>query len=398
MANEMSTSEVTNTTAGSASTHLLNPVDTFAEHVHQGIQTILENVHNPLTTFILSHPIVFFFAIALVGLVTAYVLVFLSQGVVKAFTRKTKTNLDDILLERLRHPVALSILLLFLSVALVPLSLKNAVADVLTKSIFSLNILLIAVILNRVIGTLINHYGSKIAAQTESAVDDHLIPIVRKIVAVTIYVLAFFAVLGVWGLNIAPLLAGAGIAGIALAFAMQESLKNVFGGVSLAFDRAYAVGDRIKIADGTVGTVTDITLRSTKIRTFDGDLIVVPNGKIANENFQTYAQPTHETRVLVPFSVAYGNDIEHVKEVVTKALKGAVGDQIEKTQHDMATSVEFLEMGAYSLNFRAIVWVADYRNSWDAKLLANRLVYDALRKAKIEIPYPRQVIELRKEA
>lgn len=393
MANETINGTIANTTTpvqdmmNAAS----NPVDTVSEQLHLWLRNGIEATGQPFLINLIGNPYLFAAFSIIAGFLVAYVLVFLSQTVIKAFTSRTKTDLDDILLERLRHPVALSLFVFFISVALIPLSLNSALATALNRIIMSGNVLLIGVIVNRVVSTLFEHYGKKIAATTDSAVDDHLLPIIRKVVTAVIYSIAILIILAVWGVQVAPLLAGAGIAGIAIAFALQETLKNMFGGVSLAFDRAYAVGDRIKLSDGTVGTVLDITLRSTKIRTFDGDLIVVPNGKIANENFQTYAQPTHETRVVVQFGVVYGSDIEKVKKTVLTAIKG-IPHQINTPERDMEMKVQFVEMGAYSLNFRAIFWVDDYRVSYDAKLDATDRIYAAMNKAKIEFAYPTQVI------
>ncbi len=377
------TSQVMNATA--------NPVDTVSEQLHTWLRSGLEATNQPFIASLVQNPLLFAVFSIIVGFILAYALVYLSQTVIKAFTRRTKTDLDDILLERLRHPVAWSLFVFFISVALIPLSLNSGLASVLGKIITSGNILLIGVIANRVFATLFEHYGRHVATKTDSPVDDHLLPLIRKMVTAIVYSIAALIILAVWGVQIAPLLAGAGIAGLAVAFALQETLKNVFGGVSLAFDKAYTVGDRIKLEDGTVGTVLDISLRSTKIRTFDGDLIVVPNGKIANENFQTYAQPTQETRVVVSFGVVYGTDIEKVKKTVTGAITGVV-HQIVVPERDMNLSVQFAEMGTYSLNFKAIFWVDDYRNSWDAKLEATDRIYAALIKAKIELAYPTQVI------
>jgi MscS family membrane protein len=369
--------------------------DAAAQEAHRALSDAIASTGNQALISLSNNPLLFFLALVVLAFAVSYIFVFLSKTVVKAFTARTKTDLDDKLLDRLQHPVAWSLFVLFLSVALVPLSLSNLLASGANLLLASINIFLVGTIINRILSVLIAHYGARIAAQTESAVDDHLLPIIKKILTVTIYIIAFFFVLGVWGVQVAPLLAGAGIAGLALAFALQESLKNIFGGVSLAFDRAYAAGDRIKLGDGTVGVVQEISLRSTKIRSFDGDLIVVPNGKIANENFQTYAQPTQETRVVIDFGVAYGSDLDKVNKVVMEAIKG-IEHQFTDKERGMENAVFFVTMGAYSLDHKVIFWVDDYRESWNAKITATRRIYDALGKAKIEIPFPVQTVYLRK--
>jgi MscS family membrane protein len=371
----------------------MNVVDTASEEVHRALQSAFVSTNNSLLQSIAANPWLMAITILCAGFVLSYAFVYLSKTIIKAFTRKTETDLDDILLDKLTHPAALSLVLLTLSVALVPLSLSSKLAYVLNKIIISGNILLFAFMVNRTFGILVDHYGKKVTSKTETAIDDHMFPIVRKMITAVVFAIALLVVLTVWGVQIAPLLAGAGIAGIALAFSMQESLKNVFGGVSLAFDGAYGIGDRIKMQDGTVGVVHDISLRSTKIRLFTGDLVVVPNGKIANENFTTYAQPTMMTAVVLPFSVAYGTDVDKLKAWIAPQLK-TIPHFYE--DEDKKATVDFIEMGPYSLNMRVLFWVDDYTKSWDAKLEANKRIYDILVKNKVEIPFPTQSIILKK--
>lgn len=368
-------------------------VRTTADDIHLAFRNMLQHSGSPFLGQLTQNNVVFFLVMVIAAFALSYAFVLLSKTVVKAITSRTKTDLDDLLLDKLQHPVALSIFVLLLSVALVPLSLSNRLADVFSVILVSCNIFLLGVIASRALGILILHVGEKITAKTESTVDDQLLPLVKRLTTVVVYVVAFLFIFSAWGVQIAPLLAGAGIAGLAIAFAMQESLKNVFGGISLAFDKAYGIGDLIKLSDGTVGTVIDISLRSTKIRTPTGDLITIPNGKIANENFQNYAQPTHETRVLIQFSVAYGTDIDKVKSTALGILRD-VPDVMEHKAKEPV--VELLELGAYSLNFRLAYWVHDYSKSWDSKIAATEKLYNALRKNKIELPFPTQTVFLKK--
>lgn len=367
-----------------------------AQQLHNSLELFFQNTNSPYLLTITQQPVVFFFVTVLLGFILSHLFVWLSKTIIKSITKRTETELDDMLLDRLQNPVALSLFFLSLNVALVPLSLDNRLAFFLSTLILSGNIFLVGTILNRTIAIVILHFGSSIASKTESTIDDELLPIIRRIITVVIYVVIFIFILAAWNIDIRPLLAGAGIAGLALAFAMQESLKNVFGGISLVFDRAFAIGDRVKLQDGTVGTVLDISLRSTKIRTFTGDLVTVPNGKIANESFQSYAQPTQETKVLIPFSVAYGSDVDKVKEVARKVLTDIPG-LFERVAEDKTTSVDFIEMGQSSLNFRIGFWIHDYKKSWDVKLMVTDRLHKEFVKNKIEIPFPTQTLYLRKD-
>lgn len=126
--------------------------------------------------------------------------------------------------------------------------------------------------------------AAKIAARTTSTLDDQLVPLARKIVKALLIISTFFLVLSQTGVNLTALLAGISIGGLALAFAAQDTVKNIFGSMMLLFDRSFQIGDQVIIPsiDGIEGVVEEVGLRSTRIRTFDNSLISVPNGKLAD--------------------------------------------------------------------------------------------------------------------
>ena len=205
------------------------------------------------------------------------------------------------------------------------------------------------------------------------------------IIATIIYLLSY------WGIEIGPLLAGVGIGGIAIAFALQSSLANVFGGISIILDKTIRVGDLVKLSDGTTGTILHIGLRSTRVKTFDNEMIFVPNSKLSNENVQNIAMPEPKSRVVIPFSVAYGSKIEEVKKIVMKEIKTVQG-----FANDPEPSVRFLEMADSALNFKAYFFVNSYEERFAAIDEANTKIYNALNKAKISIPFPQMDVHLKK--
>lgn len=126
--------------------------------------------------------------------------------------------------------------------------------------------------------------GSKIAAGTSSTLDDQLVPLAKKLIQALIIISTVLLILGHVGINLTALLAGLSIGGLALAFAAQDSVKNIFGSLMLLLDRSFQIGDQVLIPsiDGIEGVIEEVGLRSTRIRTFDNSLISVPNGKLAD--------------------------------------------------------------------------------------------------------------------
>lgn len=126
--------------------------------------------------------------------------------------------------------------------------------------------------------------GAKIAANTASTLDDQLVPLAKKLGKALILVTTLLLVLGQVGINLTALLAGLSIGGLALAFAAQDSVKNIFGSLMLLLDRSFQIGDQVLIPsiDNIEGVIEEVGLRSTRIRTFDNSLISIPNGKLAD--------------------------------------------------------------------------------------------------------------------
>jgi len=182
-------------------------------------------------------------------------------------------------------------------------------------------ITVIAILILRVVNDLATHWKMDWAAKTASSADDRLIPLIEKIIKVILIALAVIFIFDSWEIDISPLLATAGIAGIAVSLAVKDSLANILGGLQLVLDKTFKVGDKVKLESGELGVILDIGLRSTKLRTYDNEVIYIPNGYLANAKVRNYTVPDLKIRVNVEFGVAYGSDTDLVREVVLKTLK-----------------------------------------------------------------------------
>ncbi|MBU1644507.1 MAG: mechanosensitive ion channel family protein, partial [Nanoarchaeota archaeon] len=305
----------------------------------------------------------------------------------KKIASKTKTNVDDLIFERTEKPIFLLILAYGLKIAV----LNLGVNEIVTKIINSIMALVFVLVIIRIFDIIIEAWGMTFAKKTKTNVDDVLMPLFQKGIRVIFFVIAVMWILHTWEINITPYLAGAGIAGLVLGMALQDSLKNIIGGVTLLLDKTYKVGDKVKLESGEVGIIHDIGLRSTKLLTFDNEAVYIPNGYLANSRVLNYTRPNPKVRVTVNFGVEYGNNIEKVRKVVLSVI-----NKMEGILEEPAPSVQFLEMGNFSLSFAARFWVEKWDKSWDKKLEATQNIYDALNKAKINIPFPTQTIYLKK--
>jgi len=324
--------------------------------------------------------------------ICAEILVFILKKIVMKLASKTKTDVDDRLIAAVTRPLSIIIILIGLKLALISIYTKDILDRIFAGEVINtIIIIIITFIFIRVFDIIIESWGKAFAKKTKSDMDDQLLSLFHRFSRIIIVIIAVLFVLQAWGIQIGPLLAGLGIGGIAIAFALQSSLANIFGGISIILDKSVKVGDILKIDDKTSGTVLDVGLRSTKVRTWDNELVIVPNGKMADAQLHNMVQPDPKVRATVEFGVVYGSDHKKVKKIVLSAIS-----KIGHVLKDPEPRVMFISMGDFSLNFRAYFWVDEFAKRFATKEEATCAIYDALNKAKIGIPFPTSTVYIKK--
>jgi len=316
-------------------------------------------------------------------------LVFLATKVLLRLARKTKTMVDDLIVEKTHRPLVYVLVFWGLRFSINILELTPKLNEISNHIFDSLIIILITTVIIRVVDILISEWGGKWSEKTSSTLDDELLPIFHAVSKVIFVVLSVIYVMKAWAIDVSGLLAGIGIAGIALSFAVKDSLANIFGGISLILDRTFRVGDIVKVDDTTSGKILNISLRSTRIRTWDGEVVIVPNSIVANSKLTNVMQPDMAIRVNIEFGTVYGSDPDKVKKVAKETIT-----KIKGVSKEQDVKVLFLSMGDFSLNFKAMFWVDDLSNKWDMHQKAIAAVYNALNKAKIGIPFPTHTVHI----
>jgi len=158
------------------------------------------------------------------------------------------------------------------------------------------------------------HYLAKLAARTESTLDDQLIPIIRKALKVTVGLIGFVWMVELLGGSVTSLLAGLGIGGLAVALALQDTLANFFGSVFILLDRPFGLGDRIKVGD-VEGTVEEIGFRSTRVRTYPATVVTIPNKAVADATVDNMSKMP-KRRVKQTIGVTYETTANQMEQAV----------------------------------------------------------------------------------
>ena len=334
--------------------------------------------------YIMNHIFLEFLFILLVSLIVAFIAKFILRRILRPLAKKTKTKVDDLVIKSITSILFYIILALGFKIGYQTFQFQVEIYNNLVDTFL---VLLVVIALLRIITNLSKHWIEDWAKKTESTADDRLIPLLQKIMKAVVIILAFIFIFDAWDIDISPLLATAGIAGIAIGFAVRDSLANILGGIQLVMDKTFKVGDKIQIESGDMGVILDIGLRSTKLKTYDNEVIYIPNGQLANARVKNFTVPDLSIRVNVEFGVEYGSDSEKVRQVVLEAVQ-----KIEGVLEDPAPVVQFLKMSDFSLDYVVRVWVNDYSGAFDMKLKVTDVVYNALNKAGIGIPFPTRTI------
>jgi len=242
----------------------------------------------------------------------------------------------------------------------------------------------------KLVNIIISGLGFKFAARTKSTLDDELMPLFQKLSNIIIYFAGIMILLKTWNIDITPLLASAGIMGFVIAFAAQDTLSHLFGGISIYFDKPFRVGDRVQLESGEIGDVLEIGIRSTRIKTFDETVVILPNSKIANSKIINYNQPAAKIKEKIKIGVAYGSDINKVKKILLD-----IAEKTEGVEKDPAPSVYFTNFLDYALEFVIVTWVDSPGEKFMVRTRINEEIYRRFNEEGIQIPYPTQDIYMR---
>lgn len=333
----------------------------------------------------LEEPGVLAATIAAGSIVASYVIQWVFAHTVIAFTRKTKTNLDDQIVDALRRPVFLGGILVGLAVASMQIEMPDQGRFVLYGALETIAVLTFMTALMK-----ITHSVLMAMADNRDGRGSILQPRTRPMIEIFVKIMlvggAVYFLFLAWDIDVTAWLASAGIIGLAIGFAAQDTLSNLFAGLFIVADAPYKLGDFIVLDGGIRGQVTRIGMRSTRILTQDHVEITVPNSLIGKSQIINEAGgPQLKQRSKVSVGVAYGADIDKVSAVLVEASAGVKGVVAQP-----APEVRFAAFGDSSLDFELLVWVENPEVRERALSDIRIRIYRGLAAAGIEIPFPKR--------
>ncbi len=234
-------------------------------------------------------------------------------------------------------------------------------------------------------------YHDKVKDQEERNGKDAALLLAERSVRTLLVLVGIIYVMDYLGFNISALLTAIGIGGLALSLAAQDTIANMISGVIILIDQPFRAGDRIEIQElNTWGDVVSIGLRSTRIRTLDNRLVIVPNSSISNNQVVNYTYPDPQYRIQTEIGVAYGSDLRLVRQVITESLRG-----VEGVLQDKPVDVLFLEFGDSAMSLRVRWWIESYIDARRSTDRVNEAIYTALEQAGVVMPNPIMTVEIK---
>lgn len=308
------------------------------------------------------------------------------------FTEFTATDLDDRILRRITPPASLLVIFagLYLAIRSLPLPEKAHVAA--SGAVFIVNIAIITNIAYRMADEVLNWYANRLAERTGTGLDRQILPLMEKLVSIFLVGTALIITLKHFDYDILSLVTALGIGSLAIGMAAKDTLANMISGFTLMIDRPFRIGDRIQLASGQWGDVADIGLRSTKIKTADNTLLVIPNSELCNTTLINLAFPDVRTKGRVSIGVGYGCDVAMVKEFLVE-----IAGEVPEILADPQPEAYFVSFGDSALNLALFFWVDDYTRVFSVTDRLNTTIITRFREKGIDIPYPTRTVRLEKE-
>ncbi|HSL90367.1 MAG TPA: mechanosensitive ion channel family protein [Ignavibacteriaceae bacterium] len=331
---------------------------------------------------------------------------FLAKKIIKPFVASTETEYDDKLLEvsgsglyRIAFIGGIFIALDFfdrgirsesklLSKPLIEIyPFLSTVLIILDAILFIVFIYIIINILFKVVTISVEWYAEKVNAKDDRNLSGSLFPLLQKVAKILLFALGVVVILSKFKVDISAFVVSLGVGSLAIALAAQDTLSNMISGFIIMIDRPFRIGDRIRYADNQVGDVIEIGIRSTKIQDFDNNISIIPNNELVKSRLVNVTYPTTLTRVVVEVGVAYGSDINKVKQIMLSATENDTDLSSQKPP-----DVFFINFGDSSLDFRLIAFTDHYSNVWGMQCRLREKIYELFNKEGIEIPFPQRVV------
>jgi len=303
-------------------------------------------------------------------------------------TRVFPGELDDHLVSHSKGPVTAYIILLGVYLAIkIPLELPHGI-DGAVDRVFSVAAIWVGAYMINVVGTSGLTWLQEYLANTPAAnTSSWALPLARRSLLLIVGVMAVMVSLDVLGINITPLIAGLGIGGLAVALAIQPTLSNLFAGTYVITEGVVNPGDYIDMEGGVSGYVVDVNWRSTRLRTWGNNLVIIPNSRFAETVITNYSKPDEHVNVYLTCGVAYESDLARVEQVGHEVMERVLIEHPGAVL-DYGAYFGYENFGESNVDFWLFVQAKDRLASFEVRTELIKQLHAQLAEEGITINYP----------
>ena len=324
-----------------------------------------------------------FLGFILLSIIVGRIVYYIFKTSLRKLASRSETKFDDYLIDIIEEPTVLLIVTCGFWIGAKFLTLEASGIRFFNNIVVTLLTLTVAWFFVRFADMLIKIYLEPAVGKSESKLDDQILPIFSKFVKFIIITLAVIVTLSNLGYDILSILAGLGIGGLALALAAQDAVKNVIGGITIFWDKPFQIGDWIDVG-GKSGGVTEVGLRSTRIKTIGGTHVVLPNSTIVDTMVENYSTRVRRRQV-VNIGLVYetsADDMERAMNIISDTIKAVEGIDPGDIM------IRFVNFGAFSLDLEVVCWITDNDNWKTVIHNVNMGIKRNLDAAAIEMAFP----------
>jgi MscS family membrane protein len=321
-----------------------------------------------------------FFTVVGAGAVLGRALSYLYRRRLRQKVEKTEIEIDDIIVHALGGPVVLLGVIAGIAVGRRFLTPVGPLRSVLSVGVDIPIIVALAWIAVRLTDGLIGTYVEEYAARTESKLDDELVPIVSRVTNIAVVSIAGVVIMDTVGYDVTAIVASLGVGGIAVAFASRKTMADIFGGAHILATKPFLVGDVVDI-DGTAGTVEEVGLRTTRLRSFDGRSVTLPNAAIADAeitNITSESSRRIKTFIGLPYDTT-PDEMASALDLIESAANGVEGVDPERT------GAWFWEYGETAMKIRLEYYIDETAQWKEVRNAVNRDIQRAFDDAGIDL-------------
>lgn len=325
--------------------------------------------------------------VAAIGTVAALVMWYLFARVFKSIAERF-SDLTGRIFAKLGAPVGWCMFLIGLSWANRMVDFPGKIDILLDKLLYALFILVCVWGVLRAVGACDEHCAAKRAKDADSGMNKLVADLIRRAIKTVVWLVAIlFIAQNIFRFNVTALITGAGVAGLAIAFAAQNTIANIFGAISIVVDKIFKIGDFIDVG-GKRGTVEDVGFRSTKLRSLDGTLWNLPNRVVADAAIENISQRKN-IKFAFTLSLVYSTTPEQMQQALD-ILKEVLGSYPGFDQKNAPAKFSFTAFNASSLDIGVIVWfnTRDFMEAQRMKQEVNLMILERFNAAGLSFAYP----------